>query len=248
MRPEVPADLLRQAAQWSDLHRWERSELGKALRRLGLTYGEIRKIIPVPKGTLSGWCRGIELPEEQVAAIRERTPSQKGIPKDTQWKRRLQIDHLRAEAATEALHLQRDPAWVGGVALYWGEGSKADRRLSISNSDPRLLAMFMKWVETYLDPTPTYSLALNLHADNDELLARRYWSGILGVPLSCFTKTHVKAEGTGHRKNHLRHGVCRVLVRKSTDAWVRTMVWVDVLASSVEALDSFDTANLVPGR
>jgi hypothetical protein len=37
MRPYVPKELLDQPEEWDELHRWERSELGKALRRLGLT-------------------------------------------------------------------------------------------------------------------------------------------------------------------------------------------------------------------
>jgi len=57
MRPQVSSSLVKRAAEWDELHRWERSELGKDLRRLGLTYGEIRELIPVPKGTLSYWCR-----------------------------------------------------------------------------------------------------------------------------------------------------------------------------------------------
>lgn len=86
MRPQVSSSLVKRAAEWDELHRWERSELGKDLRRLGLTYGEIRELIPVPKGTLSYWCREIDLTDEQVAATRERTgpDSRLGIPVDTQ--------------------------------------------------------------------------------------------------------------------------------------------------------------------
>jgi hypothetical protein len=77
MRPDLPQDLLARAAEWPELHRWERSELGKAMRRLGLTYGEIRDIVPVPKGTLSYWCREIRLSPDQVIAIRERSISRR---------------------------------------------------------------------------------------------------------------------------------------------------------------------------
>ena len=38
---------------WDTLSRWERSELGKDLRRLGLSYGEIMDLIPVKKSTLA---------------------------------------------------------------------------------------------------------------------------------------------------------------------------------------------------
>jgi len=39
--------------EWDQLSRWERSELGKDLRRLGMSYGEIMNLIPVKKSTLA---------------------------------------------------------------------------------------------------------------------------------------------------------------------------------------------------
>ena len=73
---------------WEGLSRWERSELGKDLRRLGLSYGEIMELIPVKKSTLATWCRDVRLTEEQSAAIRERRSAiETGIPRDTNRKR-----------------------------------------------------------------------------------------------------------------------------------------------------------------
>jgi len=233
MRPEVPEEMQELAGQWDQLHRWERRELGRELRRLGLTYSEIRAVVPAPKGTLSNWCRSIQLTREQIAAIEARTPSQAGVPRDSQWRRRIEIERIVERARESAGALIHDPTWTAGVAVYWAEGAKTDRRLAVANSDPRLLRVFMRWVATYLNPTPRYSAAVNLHANNDESAARGYWSRELGLDLGDFTKTHVKAEGTGHRKNHLAFGVCRVSLRRSTNAWLTTMTWIDVLAGGL---------------
>lgn len=56
LKTSAPAELLGRAAEWDQLTRWERAEVGRALRRLGWTYSEIREVVPVPKGTLAGWC------------------------------------------------------------------------------------------------------------------------------------------------------------------------------------------------
>lgn len=48
-----------------------------------------------------------------------------------------------------------------------------------------------------------------------------------------FTKSFIKPAGTGHRKNHLPHGVCRACMRRSADAWHRTMGWIDALVDAV---------------
>ena len=133
-----------QIDRWSSLSRWERAEVGRRLRRRGLSYGEIMALIPVPKGTLAGWCRGIDLTPQQAAAIFERTGSRKGVPRDTQRKRRLEVERIRGEAREFARDHLSDPLWVAGTALYWGEGAKTQRWLSLTNSDGALLRLFVR--------------------------------------------------------------------------------------------------------
>jgi hypothetical protein len=66
-----PQSLVDEAGPWEELHRWERAELGRALRRRGISYGEIRELIPAPKGTLSNWCREIQLSPAQTNELNQ---------------------------------------------------------------------------------------------------------------------------------------------------------------------------------
>ncbi len=249
MKPEPPATLLAQAAGWEDLTRWERAELGRALRRLGWSYGEIRELIPVPKGTLSNWCREIRLSAEQSAAIRERTGSAVGVPRDTQRRRRREIERIREEAAAEVPLLIQDPFWVAGTMLYWGEGSKTSNVLALANSDPRACQLFVSWTRRYHDRDARFVLKLNLHADNDEQAARRFWVVASGLHDDAeFYKTFIKPDGTGHRKNHLAHGVCQVRVRRSTNAFHRTMAWIDAAIRSLSPVELGTLLTSLPGR
>lgn len=229
VKPEPPATLLAQAAGWEDLTRWERAELGRALRRLGWSYGEIRELIPVPKGTLSNWCRGIRLSAEQTAAIRERTGSAIGVPRDTQRKRRREIERIREEAAAEVPRLIQDPFWVAGTMLYWGEGDKRHRHLSMTNSDSDLLRLFITWVRHYVQPDAVFVLSMHLHEGNDEAAAKDHWRTALNLTDAQFWTTYVKPRSTRQRRNHLAHGVCRVFVRRGTDSWIRTLAWIEAL-------------------
>jgi hypothetical protein len=232
VKPAPPATLLAQAAGWEGLTRWERAELSRALRRLGWSYGEIRELIPVPKGTLSNWCRDIRLSDEQVQAIKTRTGSQVGVPRDTQRKRRAEIDRIRSDARAEVPTLVADPFWVAGTMLYWGEGSKTSNGLALANADPRGCRLFIRWTRQYHDPAARFVLKLNLHADNDEPAARRFWAAETGLGANAeFYKTFIKPDGTGHRKNHLAYGVCQVRLRRGTDAFHRTMAWIDAVAA-----------------
>jgi hypothetical protein len=226
---DLPEALRGPATRVGDLTPWERAELGRALRREGWTYGEIRRLIPVAKATVAGWCRGIDLCPDQIAAIRARTAGRAGVPTNTQWRRRQQIEEIRRRAHAEVADLFADPLWVAGTALYWAEGFKTERALGMANSDAALLRVFLRWTRAFHDDAAEFSLKLNLHAENDEAGARRWWSASLDLPLSSFNRTYIKPDGTGHRKNSLPHGVCQVRVRRSADAFHRTMAWVDTL-------------------
>ncbi len=228
---DIPIALEKRVSRFELLGQWDRAEVGRALRLHGLSYGEIRELIPVPKGTLAGWCREIRLTAAQVAANTERPGSQLGVPRDTQRKRRLQVERIRREARAFALDHLEDPFWTAGTALYWGEGSKTNRSLELANADPRAHRLFIAWTTRYLDPDPEFALALNLHANNNEPAARLFWQKELRLGPADFNKSFIKPDGTGHRKNHLPYGVCRVRLRRSTDAFYRALTWIDVLAA-----------------
>jgi hypothetical protein len=226
---DLEAKVLERVGAYGSLSRWEKSELGRELRRLGLSYGEIMDLIPVKKSTLATWCRDVWLTEEQVEAIKERRAPEPGIPRDTNRKRRKEIELIRAQAALEAEHLISDPLWLAGTVLYWGEGFKTQNQLGMANSDPHALRLFMRWADRFHLPTTGFRAKLNLHVANDELAARQWWSRELGIPISAFNKTFIKPDGTGHRKNHLRHGVCMVTKRKCADAFHATAGWIEFL-------------------
>ncbi len=215
------------------------------MRRQGWTYGEIMAVLPVVKGTLAGWCKDIRLTEDQIEAIKARVPSQKGVPKDTNWKRREELQRIRELAYSQARELMGDAFWMAGTVLYWGEGDKATRRLSLVNSDPRALNLFVEWTLKYHDPFARFVLALHLHHGNDEHAAQEWWRHQLRMPEAEFHKAFVKPAGTGHRKNHLVYGVCRAMMRQSGNAWQRTMAWIDEVAREFDrnAID-----RLVTGR
>ena len=229
MEPPVPADLQRQLAHVSELGQWERSQLGRELRRLGWTYTEIGNVVPAAKSTIAGWCADIVLTPAQAEAIRSRTAGRRGVPRDTQRKRREERASIIERARREAVSKSRDPKWIAGVVLYWGEGFKTENALGLANSDADLVRLFMSWSRTYLDARLTFRAKLNLHAGNDEAAAIAFWCEALTIERDDFNKTFIKPEGTGHRRNHLAHGVIQVRARRSTDHFLRTTGWIEGL-------------------
>jgi hypothetical protein len=123
-----------------------------------------------------------------------------------------------------------DPSFVAGVVLYWAEGSKWRNDFALANTDPAALRLFVKWVREHLDAAASFRLSLHLHEGNDEEAAKDFWRTSLNLPAASFTKTYIKPKGTGHRKNRLVAGVCRVRVLRASNHWNRTMAWIEYIS------------------
>jgi hypothetical protein len=236
---EVPPELLHRAAEWESLKRWERKELGQELRRLGFTYWEIRKIIPVPKGTLAGWCQDIPLTPAQLDRIRSLGGNRAaGRAKAGALLHQRNVDRvaaIRAAARAEAAGLFHDAFWVAGVVAYWGEGAKTTNEFKFTNSDPELVNFFVRWAMKYFQlHHDSFTVCIHFHAGQNEADLRKFWSEATGIPLENFRKGHMKAEGTGHRKKILYYGTAQVRVRRGTDSLHRVLGWIDYVAKCRE--------------
>ncbi len=209
------------------MKRWARRELGQDLRRVGLSYREIAQLVPVSRGTLSGWCRDIVLCAEHRARLMELRPSVIAVRDKAQRRRAASLTRaagIRDAARAEAAFLIGEPTWLAGVVAYWAEGAKTSRELLFSNSDPDLITLFVDWTRAWLAVDPQrLSAKLHLHSGQDEHERRQFWSRVSGIPVERFGKTFIKSEGTGHRKNRLWRGRCRCASRAA--AGTSTVSW-----------------------
>lgn len=126
----IDTETLEKMKRWDELKRWERREIGQELRRLGLCYHEIACLIPVSKGTLSGWCRDLELTpaQSQLLEARQRSLSALGrIGKKRRYVARERNAAIRRDARAEARTLAADSHRVAGTMAYWAEGSKTHK-------------------------------------------------------------------------------------------------------------------------
>jgi hypothetical protein len=218
------------AELWSALKRWERRELGQELRRVGLSYNEISRIIPVHDGTLSSWCRDIELTEEQRARLAKKRPALAvRLAVGQQLRRAARARHASFVDAgrTEARFLSANPLFVAGVVAYWSEGAKS-REVCFSNSDPDLIRLFIHWAREFLSAQPLrFGARMHLHAGQDEDERKAFWSGVTEIPPTRFGKSFIKAEGSGHRKKELYNGTIQIRLNKSRNDIERVRGWID---------------------
>lgn len=230
---EIPQELLTRARRWDDLKRWERRELARDLRSHGLAFREIQELIPAAQSTLSGWCRGVELTpaqSERISKERARIYRQSRIGRRRYHKNTMRIAQIMAEAQEEALDLRSDPDWLLGVIAYWAEGSKQRGQVQFSNSDPAMVLAFVRWAKSYFNlESDRFTVRVHIHSGIDPAEVARYWSELLGIPISQFRKFYVKPAGTGHRKKRLYKGTASITITKSAEIHHRLMGWIEGL-------------------
>jgi len=121
-----------------------------------------------------------------------------------------------AKAKADIGALRKRDVLIGGIFLYWGEGSKTKGSLVVTNTDPSVLKFFIKWLE--LADIGVGRLKVNLHLYNDMNIAKEvdFWSKTLSVPKKQFRRPYIK--GTEGRsisyKSGFGHGTCSVILEK----------------------------------
>jgi len=186
------------------------------LRKMGLSYSEIQKVVPVPKSTLSGWCRDIALTEKQALRLfkNKLSGSARGRiigAKRVQAKRLKQIAEMMAEGKKEVGKLSTRDKFIAGISLYAAEGTKRDKVCSFSNSDPKLIKFMSAWFREFCHvPEKKLRGAIWIHDNLDAIGAVKYWSKLTNVPITQFHKTYIaknKVNSPKIRKNIHQYGV-----------------------------------------
>lgn len=123
----------------------------RKLRINGLGVKTIAQQLSVSSSTVSLWCRDIKLSTQQYKDLMKNAHDPYyGKRKDNiarQIQKRLDtIERLKQEGIKDIGKLTNRELFIAGVALYWAEGFKKDKRLGFANSDPTMIRLFLKWL------------------------------------------------------------------------------------------------------
>ena len=97
---------------------------------------------------------------------------------------------------------------ISGIMLYWAEGWKKNSgRVSFSNSDPKMIQVFLKFLrETCGIYENRLHILLHLYEDQNELKLRKYWSKITRIPLKQFNASYIHKGKVGTYKKKSKYG------------------------------------------
>jgi hypothetical protein len=105
--------------------------------------------------------------------------------------------------------------------LYWAEGAKGRHAIQFTNSDPRMLALFRRFLTEALGiHRDRICLRVNVYTGNGLTISEieRYWLALLDLPRSSVRKhavNHTPTSSSGRAKNKLPYGVCTLSVQNS---------------------------------
>lgn len=91
------------------------------------------------------------------------------------------------------IDLSNRDLFIAGVALYLGEGDKTNPSLILTNSDPRTLKLWVRFLEIVCNVSPQKLKAhIDYYEDMEYSTLLDFWSGELGVPSENFERPTLK--------------------------------------------------------
>jgi len=191
------------------------------LRKLGKTYSEIKKElgVPLPKSTLSYWCRGIILNPKQQNRVRALQLKNIKIAQEKahivhKQKRADYLNKLEKRNEHLAKFLSNDN--IGKLLLamlYLGEGAKwkSHRGLQLGSSSPEIMKLYLNLLERCFKVSRKNLTAMVYYrADQNLNSLIQFWSNMLGIPKEKFYRSKPDARTQGRKTWSDYHGVCAV--------------------------------------
>jgi hypothetical protein len=166
----------------------------RELRSRAWTLGEIAAELGVSKSSVSVWVR--DVPFDEAARVaragesRRRGARRRG-PNALARRKRDEIEQLLVEGRERIGLLSDRDLLIAGTALYAGEGGKTDGSVTFANSDPRMVALFCRWLRRFFDVDESrLRVFLYLHEGLDLDAASDHWSSVTAIPRSQFGKAY----------------------------------------------------------
>ncbi len=160
------------------------------LRKQGYSYSYIREMTGVAQGTLSNWLGGLPYrPNEETVKRIGRARAASGQVKSIL----KSMTYVKAKmmARAEIGKVTNRDLLVYGLGLYMGEGGKTADIVRISNSNPEVIQVAVRWFGLLGVQRGQFAPRIHLYPDTDIPTAIAYWSKVCRIPAGQFQKCNV---------------------------------------------------------
>lgn len=198
---------------------FELKEEAVRLRKRGISIVKIEHRLGVPRSTLSGWFKNIELTPAQKDKLLQdwRNGLVKARKKAVRWhntqkENRFREARKQAQDVINCLDAQNLQIIELALAmLYLGEGTKKKIETSLGSSDPFILRFFLGALKrVYNVSVEKVGCQLYLRADQNPQAMKRYWAKQLSLPVANFKNVSIDKRTIGTSTYSNYKGVCSV--------------------------------------
>jgi len=193
---------------------YKEKERAVKMRLRGMSYSQIKNKIKVSKSTLSLWLEKYPLSDKRIRELRDWNPRRIENCRNTKLKKREEkLARIYTEVSKEIGLLSKRDVYIGGLFLYWGEGTKASRDVLVcTNTDPSMIKFFLRWLELIGVSKDKLKVKLHLYVDMSVKKETIFWSNILGIKEENFKKPYIKESRFSNLtyKSTFGHGTCNL--------------------------------------
>ncbi len=191
-----------------------------ALRRKGVSMTTIEREFDIPRSTLSGWFKEINLTEDQRVRLTQnskdgwkRAREKAVLTHNLQKAKRVADARQNAQNSFKRLPKGNNAVLELALAmLYFGEGGKT-AATNMGASDPFMLTFFITSLEKIYNLNRlSFRYDLHLRHDQDEEKLKLFWSQKLSVPIEKFKYVSKDLRTIGKPTRNDYHGVCQIQV------------------------------------
>lgn len=207
------------------------------LRLKGKSYGEIKKTLGVPKSTLSGWFKDLELPASAQEILKEK--DRKGrthlVEYNKRRTRRIQIKNYKTlESHKKQIQaLSKYELKLVGSVLYWAEGHNKDvtgkgHEVCFTNSDSDMIKLYLRFLrEIICVPEDKLRADIHIYPSINKEKALRFWVGATNIPREQFRITQCISRASKRKRplNSLPYGTLKLSVGKRQN-FFRIKGWI----------------------
>lgn len=200
--------------------RWfELKDTAVQMRQTGISIKTIEQELGIPRSTLSGWFKNIQLTESQQEILAENSAQglKQAQEKASDWHRTQKANRLiEMELATktflDGIEMNDLVSLELALAfLYLGEGSKRNSHTSLGSSDPHIARFYIEAIERlYGVPRNKFRCWLHLRADQNAKELTEYWAHELNLPSTNFGKPSFDARTSDKPTYQEYKGVCLI--------------------------------------
>ena len=185
-------------------------------RKSGKSISFIEYKLGIPRSTLSGWFKNIELSSKQKETLNDNRRNALVVARakavvwhNEQKNKRLKIAEEQALCVLKKLNTSNKEILDLALSfLYLGEGFKM-KETAIGNSNPLILRFFISVLRKNYNLVPAkIKCELHLRSDQNPEEMKKYWSKTLLIPLENFKGVSIDHKTKGTTTYPEYKGVC----------------------------------------